>query len=142
MLADLVKRGAERVFACVPCPALLVTSKMLRILHRHCGCLGHRRRALWTVFALAYFTLMSQSNLLSPALGGWGGPHTIRRQDVVPALGSLRVTIVSSKTIKTRAQAVALFIPSIPDSPYCPVTAWYGALFLNQKSVNQQIFHL
>ena len=56
--------------------------------------------------------------------GGWGGPHTIRWQDIVPAPGGLQVTIASSKTIKTGAQAVAFFVPSILDSPYCPVAAF------------------
>ena len=72
---------------------------------------------------------MRQSNLLSPALGGWGGPHTIRWRNVVLASGGLRVTIASSKTLKTRAQAVALFVPAILGMPYCPVAAWQRALW-------------
>ena len=71
---------------------------------------------------------MRQSNHLSPALGGWGGPQTIQSQDVMPAPGGLWVTITSSKTIKTRTQAVALLVPAIPGSTYCPVAAWFRAL--------------
>ena len=47
---------------------------------------------------------------------------------MVPAPGGLRVTLASSKTVKSRIQAVPLFIPSIPGSPYCAVAAWYRAL--------------
>ena len=101
---------------------------MLCLRHQHCGRLGHRGLALWAAVAFGYFTLMQQLNLLSPALGGWGGPHTFRRQDVVSAQGSRWVTIASSKTLRTRAQAVALFVPAIFGSPYCPVAAWDRAL--------------
>ena len=107
-------------------PVLLITPKMLCILHRHCGRLAHCRFTPWAAFTLAYFTLMRQSNLLSTALAGWGSPHTIQRQDIVPALGGLRVTIASSKTIKAKTQAVAILAPSIPDSSYSPVAAWIG----------------
>ena len=106
------------MFACAPRPALSITPEMLCILHQPCGRLDHRGFAPWAALALRYFTLMQQSNLLSPALGDWGSPHTIRRQDVAPALGGLWVTIASSKTLKTRAQAVALFVPAISGSPY------------------------
>ena len=75
-----------------------------------------------------YFTLMRQSNLLYPALGGWGGPHTIRRRDVAAMPDGLRVTLMSLKTLKSRAQA--LFVPAISSSPYCPVAAWEKALQL------------
>ena len=102
-LADLVRWGAELVFACTPRPALSITPGMLCILHRHCGHLGHCGLAPWDTLALGYFTLLRQSNLLSPALGGWGDPHTNWRQDVVPAPCGLQVTIASSKTLKTQA---------------------------------------
>ena len=111
-----------------PPPMTWWSTEMLCVLHRHCGRLGYCRFAPWAALALGYFTLMQQSNLLSPALGGWGGPHTIRRRDVAPAPSSLWVTIASSKTLKKRAQAVALFVPTIPGSPYCFVVAWARAL--------------
>ena len=47
---------------------------------------------------------------------------------IVSDPGGLRVTITSSKTLKTWAQAVTLFVPSIPGLPYCPMAAWYRAL--------------
>ena len=73
---------------------------------------------------------MRQSNLLSPALGGWGGPphHPVAGRG--GRSGRLRVTLASSKTLKTRAQAVALFMPAILGSPYYPVAAWERALQL------------
>ena len=49
---------------------------------------------------------------------------------MVPTPGGLRVTLASTKTLKTRAQAVALFVPTILGSPYCPVAAWQRALQL------------
>ena len=53
---------------------------MMCVLHRHCARLGPCGYAPWAALALGYFTLMRQSNLLSPSVGGWGGAHTIRRR--------------------------------------------------------------
>ena len=47
-------------------------------LHAHYCRMGHLGIIHWVALSMAYFTLMQQSNLLSKALGGWGGPHTVR----------------------------------------------------------------
>ena len=74
---------------------------------------------------MAYFNLLQQFNLLLPAIGGWGGPNTIGLQDIVSTPDGLQVTISSSKTIKTQAQAVALLVPGLPSSLLYPIRAWY-----------------
>lgn len=73
---------------------------------------------------LGYFTLLRQSNLVSPSPTGWGGPHTLRRRDIQSHHRGLTVTIHSSKTITSRARAITLLVPAIPGSPLCPVQAW------------------
>ena len=79
---------------------------------------------LIAAFLIGYFTLIRQSNLLSPNLDLWGGPHTIRRGDIVPVHGGLCLTIRSSKTIRKTQDTAPILIPRIQGSRYCPVAAW------------------
>ena len=55
------------MFMLVPRAALSISPDMVQILHRHCSQLGQHVIAPWVTIAMAYFTFMKQTNLLSPA---------------------------------------------------------------------------
>lgn len=50
---------------------------------------------------LAYATFLRSSNVLSPSLSSWGGPHTLKFNDVRPSKSGLFIIDRSSKTLKT-----------------------------------------
>ena len=76
----------------------------------------------------AYFTLIRQSNLVSPSPNIWHATHVLKRGDITPHPKGLSVRINSSKTITSHQQSVSLLLPSIPGSILCPVAAWSRAV--------------
>ena len=119
-----VVRGAERLSTHVPFQAPELTPADIMIISDYLHQAGPDGVVLNSALLLTYFTFLRKSNVLSPSLSTWAGPHTLRRADVIPRPHGLTVVIRSSKTISTAAQAVALIINKIPGSPYCPVAAW------------------
>lgn len=72
---------------------------------------------------LGYFTFLRSSNLLSPSMSSWGGPHTISAQDIHLSDEGVTITVRSTKT-KSASKPVATTIPWHPDPVICPARAW------------------
>lgn len=69
---------------------------------------------------LGHALFLRASNLVSPSMDVWGGPHTLRVTDVKPFPDKLVVRISSSKT-----RVTPVFITVLPSgSNTCPVQAW------------------
>lgn len=72
---------------------------------------------------LGYFCFLRSSNLLSPTVTEWGGPHTLNVSDVIMVPHGIVVIIRSSKTIRN-GRPVMLNVYAIPNNACCPVAAW------------------
>lgn len=70
---------------------------------------------------LGHALFLRASNLVSPSMDVWGGPHTLRANDVVIFHDKLVVRISSCKT---RVRPVVISVPVNPSPHMCPVRAW------------------
>lgn len=72
---------------------------------------------------LGYSCFLRSSNLLSPTMLEWGGPHTLLASEVTSTPDGLRVFIRSTKT-RSGPLGLSFIIPRASDPAFCPVTAW------------------
>lgn len=72
---------------------------------------------------IAYSAFLRVSNVLSPSLSTWGGPHTLRMSDVICGQGALWLLIRSTKTLKGPRPATVEILPS-GNPTSCPIQAW------------------
>lgn len=76
---------------------------------------------------IAYHTFLRASNLLSPTLATWGGPHTLSVRDLTLSDEGLQVSVHSTKT-KSDPVPLKTIIPWASNSVTCPVAAWFKYL--------------
>lgn len=72
---------------------------------------------------LGYSCFLRGSNLLSPNMLEWGGPHTLLAMDVKDVGPHLSIFIRSTKT-KSGPTGFSFSLPQGEESTYCPVAAW------------------
>lgn len=70
---------------------------------------------------LGHALFLRASNLVSPSMDVWGGPHTLKVNDVKIFPDKLIVRILSSKT---QSIPVVISVPSNTCNALCPVRAW------------------
>lgn len=73
---------------------------------------------------IGYHTFLRASNLLSPNMSTWGGPHTLAARDLTLTERGLDVTVHSTKT-KSDPRPTKTTIPWSDDSHLCPTLAWF-----------------
>lgn len=71
---------------------------------------------------IGYSSFLRASNLLSPTMLEWGGPHTLLAMDIKDLKDGLLISIRSTKTI-SGPKGFSLSIKETNDK-YCPVAAW------------------
>lgn len=87
-------------------------------------------KAIKAAILLAYSAFLRVSNVLSPSLASWGGPHTLRMADINLHNGVMHLRIRSTKTLKGPTPAYLQILPA--DNPSCcPIRAWL--LYLQQS---------
>lgn len=72
---------------------------------------------------IGYACFLRGSNLLSPSMQEWGGPHTLLAGDIRLTQSGLQIFLRSTKT-RSDPRGLTFFIPATLDDPYCPVSAW------------------
>lgn len=72
---------------------------------------------------LAYASFLRASNLTSPSMSVWGGPHTLRAADILDAPDGLVLVISSTKTL-AHSKPTYLQIFQAQSQELCPVRAW------------------
>lgn len=72
---------------------------------------------------ITYATFLRSSNIVSPSLSSWGGPHTLRCIDVRQSTSGLAVIIRSTKTL-SKGRPTILHVNKVSNHPLCPVQAW------------------
>lgn len=70
---------------------------------------------------LGHALFLRSSNLVSPSVESWGGPHTLKAGDIQSVSNKFIVKIISSKT---RVSPVVIDVYSDPCVSICPVRAW------------------
>lgn len=78
---------------------------------------------------LAYASFLRASNLTSPSMSVWGGPHTLRAADILDSSQGLILVIRSTKTVMDNNPIFLQVFPAQAQA-LCPVKAWreYKAL--------------
>lgn len=72
---------------------------------------------------MGYATFLRSSNLLSPTMEEWGGPHTLLASEVISTNDGLKICVRSTKT-RSDSQGLTFFIPREDSPEFCPVVAW------------------
>lgn len=72
---------------------------------------------------IGFKCFLRSSNLLSPSMRVWGGPHTLLARNVIVTDKGLLLTIDSTKT-KWDNSASEILLPPEPNSRVCPVALW------------------
>lgn len=94
---------------------------------------------------LAYASFLRSSNLTSPTLSVWGGPHTLRACDIIEVEEGLAISIRSTKTLSGATPTILHILPA-SSAALCPVIAWkryktvtkpwpFGPAFLHNDSL-------
>lgn len=109
----------------IPAPAHLITPADLGLICAFIDCRCWIPPACKAALLIGYATFLRSSNILSPSLSSWGGPHTLKFCDVVPKKSGLAIIIRSSKTLYN-SRPVVLEVHSVNDLPLCPVRAWWN----------------
>lgn len=90
---------------------------------------------------LGYASFLRSSNLLSPSMSAWTGPHTLRTCDVLDTPEGLCIVVRSTKT-RPGDKPIFIHIDPCESISICPVAAWrrynstmkpepYGPAFLH-----------
>ena len=73
---------------------------------------------------MGYFGFLRASNLLCPIASTWGGPHTLKRSDVLIHPSGILILLRSTKTLVPDVSPRVVALPRIHSSPACPTQAW------------------
>lgn len=80
-------------------------------------------RVIKAAILIAYSAFLRVSNVLSPSLCSWGGPHTLRMSDITVNHTGIWLLIRSTKTLKGPRPAYIQILPT-NNPTSCPVLAW------------------
>lgn len=120
---NTVMKGIQLKSNHVPTPAPPITQKELRFIMLHIHMLQPSPLNIKAAILLGFACMLRSSNLLSPTITSWGGPHTLHMSDIIRVPSGLKVAIRSSKTIRNKAPVI-LDVAISQTSFLCPVRAW------------------
>lgn len=123
----------------VPSPAPPLTLRHLSIVCRFFDVNTNIPPVFKAALLLGYSCFLRSSNLLSPTVNEWGGPHTLSVSDVLPVPHGLVVSIRSSKTLKNSIP-VLLNVFRNANLSCCPVTAWFIYLRMCKPAISGPAF--
>lgn len=125
----------------VPTQAPALTPHHILIICTFLNSLHSPPPAFKAALLIGYTCFLRSSNLLSPSVTQWGGPHTLRCSDISLAHPGLIVKIRSSKTLRN-SQPVILAVAPVPNILTCPVRAWTTYLSAIRPSPSGPAFML
>lgn len=137
-VASVIKYNAKKS-SHVPSRAPPHTVNHLRVLCRFFDYNINIPPVFKAALLLGYACFLRSSNLLSPTVSEWGGPHTLNVSDVIHAPHGLIVILRSSKTIKN-GRPVSLHVYRVPNTSCCPVSAWYNYLSISKPALDGPAF--
>lgn len=107
----------------VTAPALSLSPKEIKII---CDFIDKRpviHKAVKACILIGFTSFLRASNLTSPSLKDWGGPHTLRCSDFLLRPDGLILSIHSTKTLSGRNPTFIQIFPAA-DTSICPIRAW------------------
>lgn len=107
----------------IPTPALALTPGQVGLICRYIDSHPPVPPAIKAALLLGFATFLRASNILSPSVSSWGGPHTLRARDILASPSRLQVIIRSTKTRRSGHPHVEEVHQSLAHHA-CPVTAW------------------
>lgn len=139
-VAAVMKYNANKSMH-IPMRAPPLTINHLRILCKFFDSNTSIPPVFKSALLLGYACFLRSSNLLSPTVAQWGGPHTLNVSDIIPVPYGLVVSLKSSKTIKN-GKTVLLHVYRVSDVTYCPVTAWYRYINICKPALHGPAFKI
>lgn len=120
--SDVYKRVAASLNH-TPSRAYALTPEDIRIICRFLDAKPSIPLGVKACILQAYTSFLRSSNLVSPSMSSWSGPHTLRACDIIDTADGICLVVYSTKT---RLGNKPVFIHVTPTySPLvCPVTAW------------------
>lgn len=116
MVKSVVKHSSHVVRRAAP-----LFNHHLEIISSYCDYNLNVPLAVKPCILLGHALFLRASNLVSPSLDVWGGPHTIKASDITCYENKLVVRIASTKTL---IKPVHVTVPVNPCASICPVRAW------------------
>lgn len=121
-VADVIK-GVEKLSSHVATQAFPLSPAHIQIICTFIDLSPSIPLGVKPAILLSYASFLRASNVLSPTMSGWGGPHTLKACDVRSSKNGLYIIVRSSKTIKSKPVILEVF--HSPSLFMCPVKAWY-----------------
>lgn len=125
----------------VPNQAPSLTPNHVSIICNFLDSLSSPLPAVKAALLIGYTCFLRSSNLLSPTVTQWGGPHTLRVADVFNSPPGLTIRLSSSKTIKN-SPPVFLAVAPVQNPSTCPVQAWNAYVAFVKPSLYGPAFML
>lgn len=121
-LGNLVK-GFVKNSAHIPARAEPLCPHHIRFICRELDLSPSAPLGVKLAILLGYSCFLRTSNLLSPTMLDWGGPHTLLAGEITLLSHGLSVHIRSTKT-RSNPLGLDFIIPRSSDPSSCPVQAW------------------
>ena len=125
---DLMLRALDLTMLHIPTQKSPVTERMLLQLCCLCDDLGLFGDILKFAFLLGFFGFLRASNIAPPYARAFDPTRHTCRGDVIFQPPGLVVILKWTKTSRCYAKPYAIPLPTIPDSPLCPVQAYRNML--------------
>lgn len=143
-LARLVK-GFVKNSSHVPVRAFPLSARHIRTICDFLDASEEAPLGAKPAILIGFSCFLRGSNLLSPTMLEWGGPHTLAALDIKESAQGLAIYIRSTKT-RCAQTGLSFIIPPGTNSRYCPLAAWrrykaavrpwpLGPAFLNHNNL-------
>ena len=93
-------------------------------------------------FLLSYFSFLRISNLIPHSMASFNPLEQLAREDIIFGPPGAHIIIKWSKTLQAKNTVKILKIPSLGNSPLCPVTALRTALAITPSGSNNPLFQV
>lgn len=107
----------------VPRQALPLTSNHINVICRFLHLCPSASLCVKPAILIGFSCFLRASNICSPNMNVWAGPHTLLAGDIVFEGNGLLITIRSTKT-RSKDRLIAFSIPRGDNPLTCPVQAW------------------
>lgn len=107
----------------VTAPAYPLSANDLLIICEFLDVRPHVPTAIKACILIGFASFLRASNITSPTLQTWGGPHTLRVCDILDSSLGLNLVVYSTKSFHASKPTIIKVLP-VKDSPLCPVQAW------------------
>ena len=119
----LTQRGLERTKRHLPNRKSPITPEMLLSFRSLLNLRDSAHLALWTTLLVGFFTFFRKANLCPVSLNMFSTLHTLSHCDFLFTSWGAVITVTLTKMQQSGDTALVVLIPSIPNSPLCPVHA-------------------